>query len=183
MPSPSCQIPSTIIPSDILLPAANDDGRAYLPTSIPAGHSATSEDSARVLLATRTISSRSRAPYIATEDVALRATMPWLDRQLTNFDLRKSITIQYPLDLREAKGLASVAPSTKTEISWQVSRVHSIASVDPYTDICSRSLTKATSTSAEEGFQYVKQEFVSLCQLKMGHYNLRLGRGCPPWTS
>jgi hypothetical protein len=47
--------------------------------------------------------------------------MPWLDRELNNFDVRKSITIQYPLDLREAKGLESVAHDTKTEISWQVS--------------------------------------------------------------
>jgi hypothetical protein len=130
MPSPSCQIPSTIIPSDALLPLANDDGRAFLPTSIPGGHSTTSDDFAQVLLATPTINPRSRAPYIATEDVALRAIMPWLDRELTNFDVRKKITIQYPLDIREAKGLASVAHGMKTEISWQVSRIRSTAPAD-----------------------------------------------------
>jgi hypothetical protein len=54
----------------------------------------------------------------------LRAIMPWLDRQLSGFDIRKDITIQYPLELREAKGLASVAHGTKTEVSWQVSELH-----------------------------------------------------------
>jgi hypothetical protein len=119
-----------IIPSDALLPLPNGDGQAFLPTSIPAGHSITSEDFAQVLLATPTINPRSRAPYTATEDVAIRAIMPWLDRELASFEVRKNITIQYPLDLREAKGLASVAHGTKTEISWQVSRMRSKAPVD-----------------------------------------------------
>lgn len=66
------------------------------------------------------IDPRSRAPYSATEDVSLQATMPWLDRQLTNFDIRKTISVQYPVELRECKGLASVAQGTKTEMSWQV---------------------------------------------------------------
>jgi hypothetical protein len=131
MPSPSCHIPSRIIPSDILLSLANDEGRANLPVSIPAGHSVASEDFARVLIATPNINPLSRAPYSATEDVALRAIMPWLDSELTNFDLRKNITIEYPLDLREGKGLASVAHGTKTEISWQVSKIARLTSADP----------------------------------------------------
>jgi hypothetical protein len=170
MPSPGCQIPSTIIPSDILLPLANNDGRAFLPTSIPAGHSATSEDFAQVLLATPTINPRSRESYTATADVGLRATMPWLDRELTNFEVRKNIIIQYPLDLREAKGLASVTHGMMTEISWQVNMIYSVALVDACTDGRSRSSTKAIFASAAEDFQYVKQEFVSLCQLKTGRY-------------
>ena len=47
--------------------------------------------------------------------------MPWLGRDLENFGLTKALTIQYPLDIREAKGLASVAHGTMTEVSWQVS--------------------------------------------------------------
>jgi hypothetical protein len=163
MPSPSCQIPSRIIPSDILLSLANDRGRANLPISIPAGHSAASEDFARVLIATPNINPRSQAPYSATEDVALRAVMPWLNSELTNFNVRKNITIEYPLDLREGKGLASVAHGTKTEISWQVSKFCAITPADPYTNVYPRSSTKAISASAVEGFQYAKQEFVSLC--------------------
>lgn len=74
------------------------------------------------MIATPNINPRSQAPYSATEDVALRAVMPWLDSELTNFNVRKNITIEYPLDLREGKGLASVTHGTKTEISWQVSK-------------------------------------------------------------
>ena len=183
MPSPSCRIPCRIISSDVLLPLANDDGLAYLPTSIPAVHSTTSEESARALLATPTINPRSRAPYFATQDVALRAIMPWLDRELDNFGISKSITIQYPLDLREAKGLVSVAHRTTTEVSWQVSRIASIALVTTCTNLSSRSLIRAIRASAAEDSQYVKQGFESPCQLKMAHYDPRLGHGSPPWTS
>jgi hypothetical protein len=163
MPSPSCHIPSRIITSDVLLPLANDEGRANLPISIPAGHSVASEDFARVLIATPNINPQSRAPYSATEDVALRAIMPWLDSELTNFDLRKNITIEYPLDLREGKGLASVAHGIKTEISWQVSKLRVVIPADSYINVYPRSSTKATSASVVEDLQYAKQEFVSLC--------------------
>lgn len=120
MPSPSCQIPTAVVPSDILLALPNNDGQAYLPTSIPAGQSVTSEGFALVLLATPTIDPRSRAPYTATEDVSIQATVPWLDRQLKNFEVRKTICVQYPVELRECQGLASLAQGMKTEISWQV---------------------------------------------------------------
>ena len=135
MPSPSCRIPCRIIPSDVLLPLANEEGRAHLPSSIPAGHSATSEESARVLLAAPTINPRSRAPYIATQDVSLRAIMPWLDRELNNFGVSKGVIIQYPLHLREAKGLASVAHGTTTEVSWQVGKTRSVALVNAQTNV------------------------------------------------
>jgi hypothetical protein len=78
--------------------------------------------------------------------------MPWLDSELTNFDVRKNITIEYPLDLREGKGLASVAHDTKTEISWQVSKLRVITPADPYINVYPRSSTKVISASAVEGF-------------------------------
>ena len=120
MPSPSCQIPIVVVPSDILLALPNNDGQAFLPPSIPAGQSATSVDFAQVLLATPTIDPRSEGPYSVTGGISLQATVPWLDRQLPNFEIRKTITVQYPVELRECKGIASLAQGSKTEISWQV---------------------------------------------------------------
>ena len=89
--------------------------------------------------------------------------MPWLNSELTNFNVRKNITIEYPLDLREGKGLASVAHGIKTEISWQVSKLRVVIPADSYINVYPRSSTKATSASVVEDLQYAKQEFVSLC--------------------
>jgi len=121
MPSPNCRIPCTFEEADMLIPVDNEEGQAYLPTSVPAGHSATSEDSAKILISTPDIDPRSHQPYTVTENIALRATVPWLDSQLSNFDVKKSVTIQYPLEVRNGKGLESVANGTTTEVSWQVS--------------------------------------------------------------
>lgn len=123
MPSPNCQIPCTVVGSEILIPDNTEDSRAYIPRSIPAGHTGTTEDLAKVLLATPRIDPRSRQPYMNERDIGLCAIMPWLGRELTNFDLMKSIVIQYPLDIRQAYALASVAHDSQTEVSWQVGAV------------------------------------------------------------
>ena len=104
----------------MLLPLSTDKSQSYLPRSIAAGHIETTEDSAKILLAVPNINPRARQPYIVTRDIGLRAIMPWLDRELANFDAKRNVVIQYPLEIRGAQALASVAHGTQTEVSWQV---------------------------------------------------------------
>jgi len=121
MPTPSCQIPCTFEDVDMLIPTGGRGSHAHLPTSIPGGHSATSGGFAKALIRPPAIDPRSRQRYVSTLDISLRATMPWLDRRLDNFDIRRTITVQYPLKLQGTNGLETVAHGTMTRISWQVS--------------------------------------------------------------
>ena len=182
MPSPACQIPCAIVGSDLLVPLESDDCRAYLPRSIAAGHTGTSEDVAKVLLAAPNISPRSRQPYIEKRDVALRAIMPWLDRELTNFDVKMSVVIQYPLDIRHAQALASVAPGTQTEVSWQVSNAFSPMKHCASLNMCTRYSTRATFAWAIPTLPCGKRKCESPYRPKTEVCSLPMVAGCPPWT-
>ena len=123
MPSPSCGIPCSFVASNTLESVDGNGGRVVISRSIPAGHVAASQDSAKVLIRTPNIDPRSRQSYVAQQSISIQATVPWLDCQLENFDLEKILTIQYPLELKEMSHLETVAHGTTTEISWKVSGI------------------------------------------------------------
>jgi hypothetical protein len=60
------------------------------------------------------------AAYKESTVLALKATMPGLNRRLDHFDYQKTIDIQYPLELQDIDYLDSVAQGSENKITMQV---------------------------------------------------------------
>ena len=105
----------------MVLPVNNEQGIGYLAPSIPAGHISASDDFAKALLAVIQVNPHSKRPFSTTQEISLQAIMPWLNRVLPYFDLKKCITIQYPIELREFDSLKSVPQGSRLTVSWKVS--------------------------------------------------------------
>jgi hypothetical protein len=60
------------------------------------------------------------AAYKETTIIALKATMPGLNRRLDHFDYQKAIEIQYPLELQNIDYLDSVAQGSENKITMQI---------------------------------------------------------------
>src|SRR5437667_9733508 len=107
MPSPTRETRIEIDASECLQSLPGNDGLAYVP-SIPAGHTLTLPGSVKVLIREPDRVTHGSQAYKVATTIALKATMPGLNRRLDNFNLQKSIEIQYPLELQQIDYLQSV---------------------------------------------------------------------------
>ena len=130
MPSPTRETRIEIDASDCLQPLPSNDGLAYVP-SIPAGHTVTLPGSIKVLIREPNMPIQSSRAYKVATVIALKATMPGLNRRLDNFDVQKSCEIQYPLELQQIDYLRSVAQGSENKISMQIyNRANKVFGVD-----------------------------------------------------
>lgn len=124
-PSPTCRIPVTLADtSDWFEPVPfNDGGGTYLPTSIPAGGSASTTGSIKVLIKKRNDTRmRDLSARFSTKDtLRVRADMPWLDRRMPSFDFAKEISISYPCGLSDFQHLSTVAQGAISKVKYKVS--------------------------------------------------------------
>jgi hypothetical protein len=124
MPSPARRIPVTFASSDSdwFVPVEDEDGRAYLPGSIPPGSSAIADGHIKVLI--RECREIETAPvgtkFFKQSEFTIKATMPWLDLELPLFETSRRIDIQYPCQLQNFNQLATVAQGSRSIIKFEV---------------------------------------------------------------
>lgn len=124
MPTPSRPIPFTFAfsDSDWLVPVDGEEGQAYLRSSIPEGQSDTVQGSIKVLIRERR---NGETPPIGEElreetKLSIKATMPWLNRDLPGFEICRAIDIQYPCRLQNFDQLATVALGSRNIVKFEV---------------------------------------------------------------
>ncbi|OCL06100.1 hypothetical protein AOQ84DRAFT_366097, partial [Glonium stellatum] len=120
MPSPTRPIPVTAVESDWFKPVPGDEGIAYLPISIPAGHSMTVEGSIKVLIRPNIVDPRPGVQFFSREDIVINAEMPWLKRPLPHFEYTKAVDLQYPCELRNFSNLATLAQGATGKVTCEV---------------------------------------------------------------
>lgn len=123
-----------VIPSDHLLPVPGNAGRALIPTVL-AGQTVTLPGSIKVRIQEPDIPMVGGSAFKDTISVALKATMPGLNRRLDHFDIQKAIDIQYPLELECPDILRTVAQGSQNKISIKInnkgSKAFGIANASP----------------------------------------------------
>lgn len=58
--------------------------------------------------------------FLENDVLSIKATMPWLNRELPNFDFRRTVTVQYPIELGNFHHLTSQAQGSRSIFSWEV---------------------------------------------------------------
>lgn len=121
MPSPSTPIFCEALSSDLVRGSQGVGDRAHLPTSIPAGNADYTSQSIRCYLDMFVTNVRSLPPYSSQQTISLRGILPWLREPLAQFDVSKSITVQFPLELRDIKVPGALTPRFAYSVRWEVS--------------------------------------------------------------
>lgn len=121
MPSPTCPIPVSVVNSEWFerVPAS-EGGVAFLPTSIPAGESATLSGSIKVRIRSNDRPPVNGVRFTATDRLAVRAVMPWLNRILPSFEYTKDVEIAYPCSLGGFRHLGTLPRASSTNIHYEV---------------------------------------------------------------
>ncbi|KAH8691721.1 hypothetical protein GQ44DRAFT_780265 [Phaeosphaeriaceae sp. PMI808] len=122
MPSPTCRTPVRLADhSDHFEEvSAEDGGIAYLPTSIPSMGEASMEGLIRVRIKPSMSELVPGIRFFEKAWLQIRADMPWLERRMPSFDLRKEIDISYPCGLGTFDHLNKVAQSVMSRIDFKV---------------------------------------------------------------
>lgn len=120
MPSPKCHIPLSVVATDWLVPLPADAGHAFIPPSINVGSTATVEGSIKVLIRRKGSPPEPGKIFSREEVLSIKATMPWLDRELPHFVFRRTLVLQYPVELRQFKYLTTLAQGSQSSFAWEV---------------------------------------------------------------
>lgn len=119
MPSPLQGSRLQIQPSDDF--EADDEAQLFIPSSIPADTTVTLEGSLRARIRTPREAGVIGTRYVKEGvKIKISATVPWLDRLLPDFDLERSFDVQYPCAISNTDVLASVAPGSCSNLTWEV---------------------------------------------------------------
>ncbi|KAI3317030.1 hypothetical protein HD806DRAFT_551191 [Xylariaceae sp. AK1471] len=131
MPSPTRPIQLSIVESDWFKLVDEHDGRTFLP-SIREGSSVTIDGPIKVRIREREEYEipETGALFIRHEAIDLNAIMPWIEREISNFELNKVIEIKYPCELRKFQALATVAQGSQSKLSFEIYN-HGSVSIGP----------------------------------------------------
>ncbi|KAI0108983.1 hypothetical protein GGR51DRAFT_116976 [Nemania sp. FL0031] len=131
MPSPTRPIQLSMIESDWFKLVDEHDGQTFLP-SIKEGSSVTIDGPIKVRIReweeheipeTGTL-------FVSHEAIRLKAIMPWIEREISNFEFNKVIEIKYPCELGAFKALDTVAQGSQSKLSFEVYN-HGNVSIGP----------------------------------------------------
>ncbi|MCJ1432774.1 hypothetical protein MMC27_002131 [Xylographa pallens] len=120
MPSPTCPIPVTSISSVWFSRVSGEQGRTFIPNSIPSGATVTLEGTIMVLIKQCDDSPPIGNLFLKHDSLGIMAVMPWLNRVLPDFGFSKTIPIQFPIELRNIEYLPSLAQGTRSNLSWEI---------------------------------------------------------------
>ncbi|MCJ1381811.1 hypothetical protein MMC17_004922 [Xylographa soralifera] len=120
MPSPKCQIPVTAISSIWFSRVSGEQGRIFIPNSIPPGVTVTLEGTIMILIKQCDDPPPIGNLFFEHDNLRIMAVMPWLNRVLPNFGFSKTIDIQFPIELRNIDYLPSLAQGIRSNLSWEV---------------------------------------------------------------
>ncbi|KAI1750438.1 hypothetical protein F4782DRAFT_541623 [Xylaria castorea] len=132
MPSPTRSIQLSMVESDWFKLVDGHDGQTSLP-SIREGSSVTIDGPIKVRIREREEHEipETGALFIRHEAIHLHAIMPWIEREISNFEFNKVIEIKYPCELRNFQGLATVAQGSQSKLSFEVYN-HGNVSIGPH---------------------------------------------------
>ena len=120
MPSPKCRIPVSVVPSDWFLPISGDEGHTMISSSITPGITTTLEGYIKVLIRRSAVLPPLGSQFFRRERLSVRATMPWLNRNLPHFEYSRVLDIQYPVELRRFDFLPSLAQGSTSQFTFEV---------------------------------------------------------------
>ena len=126
MLSPTCRIPITVRPSLWLQPIFDAEGQALIPSSIGAGESMTVDDPIKVLIKPNRTPPLVGSRFLEQDTLLLSAHMPWLNREMPNFEYSRTVTIQYPVELRGFNFLKTMARGSASRVAFEVCRLVSL---------------------------------------------------------
>ena len=118
MPSPTCRIPITVRPSRWLEPT---ESQALIPSTIGAGESVTLDDPIKVLIKACENPPSLANLFFERDVLCVTARMPWLDRELPHFEYSRTLSIQYPVELRGFDFLKTMAQGSTSRFAFEVS--------------------------------------------------------------
>ncbi|GAW12934.1 hypothetical protein ANO14919_023070 [Xylariales sp. No.14919] len=121
MPSPTRPIQLSMVESDWFKPVFGREGWAFLP-SVREGSSVTIDGPIKVRIREQEEYEIPEigALFICREVIHLNAVMPWLEREIPNFEFNKVVEIRYPCELRNFQALATVAQGSQSKLSFEV---------------------------------------------------------------
>ena len=111
---------SKAVSSTWFSPVAGDEGRAFIPSSIPPGTSVTLEGFLRVLIRQPDEVPPAGTLFAKTDTLSLTASMPWLSRTLPNFDFNRTVKMQFPIELQNIEFAPNLSRGSTSNIAWQV---------------------------------------------------------------
>jgi hypothetical protein len=126
MPSPTCRIPITVRPSLWLQPVSDAEGQALIPSPIGAGESMTLDDPIKVLIKPNRTPPLVGSLFLEQDTLLLSAHMPWLNREMPNFEYSRTVTIQYPVEFRGFNFLKTMAQGSTSRVAFEVCRLVSL---------------------------------------------------------
>jgi hypothetical protein len=123
MPTPTVPIPVRLAEHSHHFEelSSEDGGIAFLPTSIPSTGEASMEGSIKVRIKPNTWIPAHGIRFSETGWVQIRADMPWLEKRMPSFQVRNDINISYPCGFGDFDHLSTVAQSSTSRISYDVS--------------------------------------------------------------
>ena len=107
-------------------------------SSITPGITVTLEGSMKVLIRPSADLPLSGSQFFRRERLSIRATMPWLNRNLPHFEFSRVLDIQYPVELRHFDFLSSVAQGSTSQFSFEVRAVNGPLEARRVADDCMR---------------------------------------------
>ncbi|KAI0542648.1 hypothetical protein GGR58DRAFT_509987 [Xylaria digitata] len=131
MPSPTRSIQLSMVESDWFKLVDGHDSRTFLP-SIREGSSVTIDGPIKVRIREREQHEipETGALFIRHEAIRLNATVPQIEREISDFKFNRVIEIKYPCELRNFQALATVAHGSQSKLSFEVYN-HGSVSIGP----------------------------------------------------
>jgi hypothetical protein len=131
MPSPTRPIPLTVIGSEWIEPLEGEEGRLYLSRSIPIGESVTLDGVIKAKIHRIDRPPKNGKALLEKHAISIRATMPWLNRELPLFSFKQTIDIQHPLELSGFNIISTLAPESKNKLTVKVGQYFLRKSLTP----------------------------------------------------
>lgn len=120
MPSPKFRIPISLIASEWFVPVSGEEGLAFIESSITPGTTVTLKSSLKVLIRQFKNLQPQGTHFLRSENLAIKATMPWLNQTLPCFDYTRTIDLQYPIEPRHFSHLLTMAQRSRSRFSYEV---------------------------------------------------------------
>ncbi|KAI9711435.1 MAG: hypothetical protein M1812_007180 [Candelaria pacifica] len=120
MPSPKCHIPISVIASKWFLPVSGEESHTVIPNPIAPGVTVTLEGFIKLLISRSDDLQPSGRQLLIRDRLSVRATMPWLNRDLPYFEWSHEVEIQYPATLQLFDVLPSLAQGSISQFNFDV---------------------------------------------------------------
>lgn len=120
MPSPKCRILISLIALKWFVPVSGEGGLAFIESSITPGTTMTLKSSLKVLIRQYKDLQPQGTHFLRSENLAIKATMQWLNRTLPCLGYTRTIDLQNPIELRHFNHLSTTAQGSRSRFSYEI---------------------------------------------------------------